>query len=62
MTLNELFNLVMQANNEGQAFVPFAEVNGFCNVCEAVGMVVCGGAFDADMTGQYFYLEYRDRG
>lgn len=58
MTLKELFLLVLKVNEDGQAFVPFGDIERFCGVCEAVGMVVCGGAFASDMTGQYFYKDY----
>ena len=36
-------------------FVRFENVTNFLIVCAAAGITVCGGAFAADMSGQWYY-------
>lgn len=46
---------VKELENNKQTFVGFDMVCQFLRVCEAVGVVACGGAFANDMSGQWFY-------
>lgn len=57
--IKRIFNDVLTVESKGQVFIPFSDVDVFTSVCDAFGLVVCGGAFLSDMSGQYFYLEYR---
>lgn len=57
--MKRIFDQVLAVERNGQAIIPFKDVDVFTSVCTAVGLVVCGGAFLDDMSGQYFYLEGR---
>lgn len=57
--MKRIFDEVLAVERDSQAIIPFSDVDVFTSVCAAVGLVVCGGAFLDDMSGQYFYKEYR---
>ena len=47
---------VRELQDKKMTFVPFVDVCKFLQVCEILNVVVCGGAFATDMSGQWFYL------
>lgn len=57
--MRRIFDAVLRLDKDGSTFVSFADVDKFTSVCEAVGIVACGGAFATDMSGQYFYKSWR---
>ena len=57
--MRRIFDQVLAVERDGQVCIPFEDVDVFTAVCETVGLVVCGGTFADDMSGQYFYKEYR---
>lgn len=46
---------VKELETKGQTFVTFANVLTFLRLCDVLGIVVFGGAFASDMSGQWFY-------
>lgn len=47
---------VKELESKKVTFVKFADVCKFMGLCHVLGIVASGGAFDAEMTGQWFYL------
>ena len=54
--IQSLVERVHELEENGQTFVAFVDVTAFLLLCKAVGILVNGGAFSSDMTGQYFYI------
>ena len=54
--IQSLVERVYELEENGQTFVAFVDVTAFLLLCEAVGILVNGGAFSSDMKGQYFYI------
>ena len=54
--IKSLVERVHELEENGQTFVAFVDVTSFLLLCKAVGILVNGGAFSSDMTGQYFYI------
>lgn len=52
----ELKDNVKELQQKGMTFVKLAVVMSFLDVCDSLGIDVCGGAFDNAMTGQWFYI------
>ena len=47
---------VRELDAKGMVFVPMDIAMQFCALCEVLGIIVCGGAFARDMSGQWFYV------
>lgn len=54
--IKSLVERVHELEEKGQTFVAFVDVTAFLLLCKSVGILVNGGAFSSDMTGQYFYI------
>ena len=54
--IKSLVERVHELEENGQTFVAFVDITAFLLLCKAVGILVNGGAFSSDMTGQYFYI------
>lgn len=52
----ETVKFVKELDAKGMTFVPFDNVLQFCELCKVLGIIVCGGAFARDMSGQWFYV------
>lgn len=52
----KVLEIIRVLQDKKMAFVPFADVCKFLQLCEVLGVVACGGAFATDMSGQWFYL------
>lgn len=52
----ETIKNVRELNEKKITFVSFDNVVKFLQVCSALGIVCCGGAFDNAMTGRWFYV------
>lgn len=57
--IHRIFAAVERLERDSQVVVSFDDIDLFLSVCDAVGITACGGAFLSDMSGQYFYKEYR---
>ena len=52
----ETIKNVHELNEKKITFVSFENVVKFLQVCSVLGIVCCGGAFDKEMSGQWFYV------
>lgn len=52
----ETIKNVQELNEKKITFVSFKNVVRFLQICSVVGVVCYGGAFDSNMTGQWFYV------
>ena len=52
----DAINNVKELESKKVTFVKFADVCKFMGLCHVLGIVASGGAFDAEMTGQWFYI------
>lgn len=48
--------LIRELDAKKITFVPFELTIQFCQLCDVLGIAVCGGAFASDMSGQWVYV------